>query len=130
MECSCGGGTVIHCKCTRGVLCEMNQSLASTLKLNAMICLRRNALHLIVCLLMCVEDAANEALLAKGNPIDRALSPDNADQLYCIDCISPSLASVRCVCVCAAGEVMCVLGKHTQVAVQACAMSLLRYVGW
>ncbi len=31
--------------------------------------------------------------------------------------------------VCAAGEVMCVLGKHTQVAVQACAMSLLCYVG-
>lgn len=64
MECSCGG-TFIHCKCTRGALCEMNQSLASALKLNAMICLRRNALHLIVCLLMCVEDAANEALLAR-----------------------------------------------------------------
>lgn len=69
-----------------------------------------------------------------GSPIDRALSPDNADQLYCIDCVSPSLASMRCVrvCVCVEqeGEAVCVLGKHTQVAVQACAMSLLCYVGW
>lgn len=56
-----------------------------------------NALHLIVCLLVCVADVANEALLARGNPIDGALSPDNADQLYCIDCVSPSLASMRCV---------------------------------
>ena len=86
---------------------------------------------------MCAADAANEALLAGGgSPIDRTLSPDNADQLYCIDCVSPSLASMRCVCVCACvcveqeGEAVCVLGKHTQVAVQACAMSLLRYVGW
>lgn len=81
---------------------------------------------------MCVEDAANEALLARGNPIDGLLSPDNADQLYCIDCISPSLASMRCVCmcVCEEGEATCVLGKHTQVAMQACAISLLCYVGW
>lgn len=82
------------------------------------------ASRLIVCLLMCVEDAANEALLARGNPIDRSLSPDNADQFYCIDCISPSLAPMRGVCVCG------VLGKHTEVAVQVCAMSLLCYVGW
>lgn len=43
----------------------MNQSQASAWKLNAMICLWCNALHLIVCLLMCAEDAANEALLAR-----------------------------------------------------------------
>lgn len=64
MECSCSS-TFIHRKRTRGVPCEMNQSRAGALKLNAMICLRRNALHLIVCLLVCVEDAANEALLAR-----------------------------------------------------------------
>lgn len=58
---------------------------------------------------MCVEDAANEALLARGSPIDGVLSPDNADQLYCIDCVSPSLAPMRraCVCVCSGGGDMC-----------------------
>jgi len=55
-----------------------------------------------VCVCVCVNSqvAANEALPVRGNPIDGALSPDNADQLYCIDCISPSLAPMRCVCVC------------------------------
>lgn len=57
----------------------------------------------IVRLLVCAEDAANEALLARGNPIDGALSLDNADQLYCIDCISPPLAPMSGVCVCVAG---------------------------
>lgn len=87
--------------------------------------MHRTASHLIVCLLMCVEDAANEPLQMKGNPIDCVPSPDNADQFYSIDCISPSLAPVWYVCVADEVTAVCVLGKHAQVAAQDCAMFLL-----
>ena len=86
---------------------------------------------------MCAADAANEALLAGGKP--------NRSRAVAGQCWSIVLYWLRfplisfygmcvCVCVCVCveqeGEAVCVLGKHTQVAVQACAMSLLCYVGW